>query len=32
MESPVIREQVRSGKLRIAGAIYDITDGTVTWL
>ena len=32
METPVIREQVRSGKLQIVGAMYDITDGTVTWL
>jgi carbonic anhydrase len=32
MGSPVIREQVNSGKLRIVGAIYDITNGTITWL
>ena len=32
MKSPVIREQVASGKLKIVGAIYDITDGTITWL
>ena len=32
MKSPVIKEQIASGKLKIVGAIYNIEDGTVTWL
>ena len=32
MSSPVIRERVKEGKLKVVGAIYNIEDGTVTWL
>lgn len=32
MESPVIRRQVRDGKLKVVGAIYSIDDGTIIWL
>lgn len=32
MESPVIRQQVKEGKLKVVGAIYNISDGTITWL
>ena len=32
LTSPVIRERVVSGKLKVVGAIYNLEDGTVTWL
>lgn len=32
MESSVIRNQVKEGKLKVVGAIYNIADGTVIWL
>ena len=32
LKSPVIAEQVASGKLKIVGAIYSIEDGKIEWL
>lgn len=32
LKSPVIAEQVASGKLKIVGAIYSIEDGKIAWL
>jgi carbonic anhydrase len=30
--SPVIREKVKNGKLKLVGAVYDITTGKIKWL
>lgn len=32
MESPVSRELVKSGKAKIVGAVYDVSNGKVNWL
>jgi len=32
MKSPVSRELVKSGKAKIVGAIYDVSNGKVNWL
>lgn len=32
MRSPATRAQVKSGKVKVVGAIYDVTSGTVNWL
>jgi carbonic anhydrase len=32
MRSPATREQVKSGKVKVVGAIYDVAGGTVNWL
>src|SRR5512133_1403491 len=32
MRSPATREQVKSGKVKVVGAIYDVASGTVNWL
>ena len=32
MRSPASREQVKSGKVKVVGALYDVSSGTVTWL
>jgi carbonic anhydrase len=31
-ESPIIREKVRDGQVRLTGAIYDIDSGKIQWL
>lgn len=32
LRSPAVREMVQGGKVRVVGAVYDISAGTVTWL
>jgi len=32
IRSPAVRERVKSGKLRVVGAIYDLATGLVEWL
>lgn len=32
MKSPVTRELVKSGTVKVAGAIYDVSTGIITWL
>lgn len=32
MRSPATREQVKSGKVKVVGALYDVASATVTWL
>lgn len=32
MRSPATREQVKTGKIKVVGALYDVASGTVTWL
>jgi carbonic anhydrase len=31
-DSPMIREKVKDGKLKLVGAIYDIKSGKINWL
>ncbi len=32
MKSPVTREMVKSGAVKVVGAVYDVSDGEVKWL
>lgn len=32
MRSPATREQVKSGKVKVVGALYDVASGSVSWL
>ncbi|MCG8553520.1 MAG: carbonic anhydrase [Desulfobacterales bacterium] len=32
LNSPATRERVKAGKVKVAGAIYDVSDGRVYWL
>ncbi len=32
MESPVSRDLVKSGKAKVIGAIYDVSNGTIRWI
>jgi len=32
MQSPVSRESVRAGKVKVVGAVYDVGTGVVRWL
>jgi carbonic anhydrase len=32
MRSPATREQVKSGKVKVVGALYDVSSGSVSWL
>jgi carbonic anhydrase len=32
MRSPACREMVKSGKAKVVGAMYDVSNGTVSWL
>ncbi len=31
-QSPIVRERVKAGKLKVVGAVYDLETGTVNWL